>query len=78
MHTLVDPTPATIAEVVDSIIQRRLAEGQLNDAPITLRQLTVVREQFVRTLAGMYHGRIEYPTGTGNTLTVTSSSRVSA
>ena len=77
-RTLADPNPANIATLVDSIIQRRLEEGQLRDAPITLRQLTLVRDQFVRTLSAMHHGRIEYPTGTGNTLTVTSSSRASA
>jgi cyclic-di-AMP phosphodiesterase PgpH len=38
-----------------------MEEGQLADAPITLRQLSIVREQFVRILTGMFHGRIEYP-----------------
>jgi len=78
MRSLHDPTPAAIGDAVDAIIQRRLEEGQLRDAPITLRQLTIVRDQFVRILTGMHHGRVEYPTSAGNTLTITPSSRVSA
>lgn len=78
VRSLPDPTPAAIAEAVDGIIRRRLDEGQLRDAPLTLQQLTVIREQFVRILTGMYHGRVEYPTATGRTLTITPSSRASA
>jgi putative nucleotidyltransferase with HDIG domain len=78
VRSLADPTPTAIADAVDAIIQRRIEEGQLNDAPITLRQLSIVRDQFVRILTGMYHGRIEYPTDTGRTLTITPTSRASA
>jgi putative nucleotidyltransferase with HDIG domain len=78
VRSLPDPTPAAIGDAVNAIIHRRLEEGQLRDAPITLRQLTAVRDQFVRILTGMHHGRVEYPTSTGNTLTITPSSRVSA
>jgi putative nucleotidyltransferase with HDIG domain len=61
VRSLADPTPPTIRVAVESTIAARIQEGQLADAPITLRQLGVVREQFVRILTGMYHGRIEYP-----------------
>jgi len=73
VRSLHDPTPVAIAEGVDTIIQRRLNDGQLNEAPITLRQLRAVRDQFVRILTGMYHGRVEYPTvPSGRTLSLTS------
>jgi membrane-associated HD superfamily phosphohydrolase len=78
IRSLPDPTPAAIGDAVDEIFHRRLEEGQLRDTPITLRQLTIVREQFVRTLIGMHHARVEYPTSAGNTLTITPSSRASA
>ncbi|MEO8945664.1 MAG: HDIG domain-containing metalloprotein [Gemmatimonadaceae bacterium] len=61
VRSLADPTPAAIRVVVESTIAERIRDGQLADAPITLRQLGVVRDQFVRILTGMYHGRIEYP-----------------
>lgn len=61
VRSLADPTPAAIRAIVDATIAQRIAEGQLADAPITLRQLSIVRDQFVRILTGMYHGRLEYP-----------------
>jgi membrane-associated HD superfamily phosphohydrolase len=61
VRSLADPTPPTIRAAVESTIAARIQDGQLADAPITLRQLGTVREQFVRILTGMYHGRIEYP-----------------
>ncbi|HEY7896943.1 MAG TPA: HDIG domain-containing metalloprotein [Gemmatimonadaceae bacterium] len=61
VRSLADPTPQTIRAAVEATIAARIQDGQLADAPITLRQLGIVREQFVRILTGMYHGRVEYP-----------------
>lgn len=61
VRSLADPTPASIRATVQATMAQRIDEGQLADAPITLRQLSIVREQFIRILTGMYHGRIEYP-----------------
>lgn len=60
-RSLADPTPSAIRAAVESTIAARIREGQLADAPITIRQLGIACEQFVRILTGMYHGRIEYP-----------------
>jgi putative nucleotidyltransferase with HDIG domain len=61
-RALTDPTPDRIRDVVDAVVRQRLEQGQLRDAPLTLRQLTVVKQQFVRVLGGMYHARVDYPT----------------
>jgi len=61
-RALADPTPDRIRDVVDAVVRQRLEQGQLRDAPLTLRQLTVVKQQFARVLGGMYHARIDYPT----------------
>jgi putative nucleotidyltransferase with HDIG domain len=61
-RALTDPTPERISEVVDAVVRQRLEQGQLRDAPLTLRQLTVIKQQFVRVLGGMYHARVDYPT----------------
>lgn len=50
-----------IDDLVRSIIQDRLNGHQLDDTPLTLRDLTVIRQSFVGTLKGMYHPRIQYP-----------------
>ncbi len=60
-----DPTPQKIRDVVEHIVQQRIEQGQLRDAPLTLRQLELVKEQLVRSLLGMHHNRLEYPTSAG-------------
>jgi hypothetical protein len=61
-RALPDPSAERFRELVERIVRQRLDQGQLRDAPITLAQLEKVKEQFVRVLLGMYHGRIDYPT----------------
>jgi putative nucleotidyltransferase with HDIG domain len=61
-RALADPTPERIREVIDFVLKQRLDQGQLRDAPLTLRQLTIVKQQFARVLGGMYHARVDYPT----------------
>jgi len=43
------------------VIQERLAERQLEDCDLTLRDLKVIGESFKGTLRGIYHRRVEYP-----------------
>lgn len=78
VRALPDPSPAAIGEAVDAIFARRLEEGQLAQAPLTLRQLGVIRTQFVRILSAMHHARIEYPSGKYHTLSIAPDSRASA
>ena len=61
-RALAEPTPERIREVIDLVVRQRLEQGQLRDAPLTLRQLTIVKQQFARVLGGMYHARVDYPT----------------
>jgi len=52
---------ATIRAMVGQIIQERLADGQLNECELTIRDLDKIREAFIGQLLGMYHQRIAYP-----------------
>jgi putative nucleotidyltransferase with HDIG domain len=56
-----DLTPEVLAAHVRKIINQRLQEGQLAQAPITLAQLKVLEETFCRQLLSQYHSRIQYP-----------------
>ena len=60
-HTLDDPTPDRLRELIDAIVETKVERGQLEEAPLTLRDLRVVRDQFQKVLVGMYHRRIDYP-----------------
>jgi len=62
-RVLQDPTPERIRATIDAIVQARIDEGQLDQCPLTLRDLERTMEAFARILIGMYHRRIEYPSG---------------
>ncbi|HEX6964610.1 MAG TPA: hypothetical protein VF166_02350, partial [Gemmatimonadaceae bacterium] len=64
-RVLQDPTPEKIRELVDHIVRQRIEQGQLRDAPLTLKQLDVIKEQFARVLIGQYHNRTDYPAASG-------------
>ncbi|MDR3710557.1 MAG: HDIG domain-containing protein [Capsulimonadaceae bacterium] len=60
-HVLYRPTPQRIDELVRKVIEDKQADGQFDDAPITLHDLATIRTTFVRVLSGMLHSRVEYP-----------------
>jgi membrane-associated HD superfamily phosphohydrolase len=60
-----DPTPEKIRGVIEHIIRQRIEGGQLRAAPLTLRQLDQIKEQFARALIGQHHHRTDYPTSSG-------------
>lgn len=56
------PTSAEeITRIVNAIIDKRVAEGELSDCEMTLRDLEIVRESFASSLRGIFHPRIQYP-----------------
>lgn len=56
-----EPTPERIGQLIDNLVETRLQDGQLDEAPITLRELGETKRQFRKVLGGMYHHRIDYP-----------------
>ena len=51
----------SIREMVDRIVDARVEDGQLDDAELTLRDISQIKDAFVAQLLGMYHSRIKYP-----------------
>lgn len=60
-RTLVDPTPARISNLVDSIAQKKVADGQFDECGLTFSQLHRVRQSLVKSLTAIYHARVKYP-----------------
>lgn len=54
-------TPKRIESEIGGVIERRWHEGQLDDSELTLRDLSKIRDAFVRVVVGMYHQRVKYP-----------------
>ena len=64
-RVLNEPTAEKIRDVIEHIVRQRMEQGQLADAPLTLRQLETIKSEFTRVLVGMYHNRIDYPASAG-------------
>lgn len=62
VRSIPDPTKGKIEEMVNNIIKDKLYTNQLDNCDLTLRDLDKIRNCFLRTLNGIYHERIEYPT----------------
>jgi membrane-associated HD superfamily phosphohydrolase len=60
-RTIKTPTPAKLRNMIDTIIARIRDDGQLDESNITLRELNIVAESFVKVLTGIHHHRIDYP-----------------
>jgi putative nucleotidyltransferase with HDIG domain len=56
-----DRSHERIGELVDGVINERVAEGQFDECDLTMRDLRIIAESFKITLRGIYHPRIEYP-----------------
>jgi hypothetical protein len=60
-RTLKKPTPARIRAMVEDLVRARIHDGQLDECPLTLQELAIVKESFAATLRSMLHSRIDYP-----------------
>ncbi|MBN1895821.1 HDIG domain-containing protein, partial [bacterium] len=60
-RSIKDPSPGRIKGVIEDIVQERFQSGELNESPITLRDLEKIKESFLISLAGLFHTRLEYP-----------------
>ena len=65
LRVLEDLTPQKIEEAIDHIVKTKVNAGQLDEAPLTLRQIEQVKAAFLLVLSGMYHNRIDYPESSG-------------
>jgi cyclic-di-AMP phosphodiesterase PgpH len=63
-RTLEKPTPGRLRELIERIARDRLADGQLDDCEVTFKDLEKIIASITRSLAGMLHGRIDYPDAT--------------
>ena len=60
-RSLEKPTPQKIEQLVSELISQRIADGQLVECDLTLRDLNLIAERFRFTLMTMLHTRIAYP-----------------
>ena len=52
-----------LVPLIDRIVGDRIADGQLDEAPLTFEELNKVKNIFQFTLLNMLHARVDYPAG---------------
>lgn len=60
-RSLEKPSPQRIEELVNDLVDERVADHQLDDCELTFHELRAVVESFCFTLNSMLHRRIAYP-----------------
>jgi len=53
-------TQEELSDLVDKLVRQKMAEKQFDECPITMAELTKVKEAVVTTLMGVHHERISY------------------
>jgi putative nucleotidyltransferase with HDIG domain len=61
-RSLSNHTEGAIRARVSQIVNSQVSDGQLDECPLTLKDLHAVSETFIQVLLGIHHHRIEYPT----------------
>ena len=56
-----DADEEKIKNVINEIFEEKIADGQLNNAPITFKELDIIKNSFQESLEGLYHQRVLYP-----------------
>jgi putative nucleotidyltransferase with HDIG domain len=59
-RTLSDPSQDRIQGMVQKMLNKVFASGELNECELTLRDLHLIAKCFTRVLTGIYHQRIAY------------------
>jgi len=61
IRSLSEPTQDQVEQGVRKIIKDKLNDAQLDNCDLTLKDLEMIGQAFVKVLAGIFHDRIEYP-----------------
>ncbi len=60
-RTLVEPTPAKIRAMIQTIVDDCLRDGQFDDCDLTMRDLAIIVDALEHSVTTVFHHRIDYP-----------------
>jgi putative nucleotidyltransferase with HDIG domain len=60
-RTLSDPSPDQIQGLIDRLVGDVVADNQLDECNITIREIQTIKESFFKVIGGVHHHRIDYP-----------------
>ncbi len=61
VRSLHESDPQVIENVINNLINTRIEDGQLDESPLTFRDVDKIKESFLSILLGHHHRRIRYP-----------------
>ncbi len=64
-RSLKEPSSTRVAELVHELVMNRLLDGQLDESPLTLREIHIIEATLTHMLQGIFHTRISYPSRKG-------------
>ena len=56
-----DQSEVAIKKIIDDSINHLLADEQLNESPVTIKELATIKKTILPILCSIYRKRIEYP-----------------
>ncbi|MBU5438257.1 HDIG domain-containing protein [Tissierella sp. MSJ-40] len=62
VRSIKGPTKEKIEEMVKKVVKGKLDDGQLDECDVTLKEINIIINSFIKVLIGIFHDRIEYPT----------------
>ena len=60
-RSLPEPTPIRLEQLVSTLANKRLMDGQFDECNLTLQDLHKIGQAITRTIQAIHHGRIAYP-----------------
>lgn len=61
VRSMSEKTPQKIRAMVEKLVNNHFVDAQLDECELTLRDLHMIVDAFVKILIGIYHQRVEYP-----------------
>lgn len=60
-RAIAEPTANRIESLVHDLVMKRMLDGQFDETDLTFSELRQIERTLVKTLLGIYHGRLAYP-----------------
>ncbi len=60
VRSIKKPTKHGVETMVDAIVNGKMTDGQFDECPITVKQISTIKRTVIQTLLNMLHTRVEY------------------
>ena len=60
-RSMSNPTREKLYELIHKLVRGKMDDGQLDECPLTIKELSVCCEAFLTAMSGAFHQRVAYP-----------------